>query len=1132
MIFDRRKFIYKNPESRNKAEKPTGSLKNESKDVLDFWKESRVATEKFVKEYKKTEDRLAKTMEQFEKAEAVVTKIHGPNTQEAQRLEVARGQLSAMKNTFGNIKPNEYLRLAESAILSVKLKPFGEKLMADENFTNDKFFTQNQGPGPEIDMLEIFSDLHRIERDAEKILKILELGKSLDTDWGVMDTIDLISRKRTGEALGMLTELKPFAEKLMADENLTGDRALVENRRIQRLEMFSEMHRIENDVEKILKGLEDGKSLTSDWDLENTMEFFSRKGTNIALIGLAVLKENETGLSEDDINILFAAFMNVHYFMIDRWTLCDFMERKEAFIEEAEKRGLDMSYVDNPNVLMALVKHNRMDILEFVESVYSLQDQDPDDVGILLKNVDDPMGAADFVILEESGYCLDEIIRISKLDGSVADLVYYFTVVKERPDLFEDFKKARHWYYIEKNVEKVVSVLDQVKSLPIRDHDLIRSYQSFKRRTDSNLDKYIALLPLAKTGLSFRHIEDISFLKGTPEKMIEYFSKLKESNLFKWDIDMMDWYEVEKDPSKVIDYVSRVKALGIRFSRLNLEDMYQIEPSAEVLEKNAEFIKTLQSKIRLSQAVGKTLKNYKERRKFDKIIGTDYTMPAFTDYTIILIVHSFNQGGEFSPQQFYRLLGESKLPVHESASLWIMAEDKEKAIDLKAWFEKAFKSKGSIPKMNFPSILHFASKYKDMGIISPKNILKHIRISGDPESARDIISFAKKHKFRLSKGRKDELRGLGDAIFKIKNYCQEDPAKLAILKHIFDGTSSLSGFNVTSFLSDPALPMCEEIYRIMSSKSAEDALKIGRNFYFSGIGMEKVKLLTPSMITEAYGDILDLEKKYAKMPTFRSRNVVVVGNSEVWAQNKYGDIPRRALGKPRFITPGLIDGIENAIPLSLETFVPSSETPTARELVKFKEDFLSYLTNTPPPLTAVFPGHGGEKAFYFNNGRISDSGAPEDTNGIEYFSSKEFSDAIIARANKFGAEAVKDDIYILDDCFASNYIRDAITNIEKVEGVPVPILAAPGEYGQYGYSHAGNESKDSLYQVVGVLPPNAGAWDRLFGIVESPTIGDIISNSEGYRTSNFTLIVPNKKGKPAQIVEADKDKRPEERKAA
>jgi hypothetical protein len=1145
-LFSTNRLVFKSPEKSDGADrlknvKESAQTQGETDEMTEKEKQELVA------EYKKTKTYIRDIGEALDNAGQLLVDA-GEGYKHFQALKKASQKFTGVKDEFSKMSLEDALsKGGEFTKDYEKYKEESEKKFAEfkETLLNDAGFERYVINNDESEkyVLELIYD---IDKDAKKIIKIkslvLGLGLATEGSYAPEETIFLIASK--DKKSDEIIELLEFLSDDKIFKNLDERRAFFYYYKYYDLK--------KNDVPYLLKKMRSFVSKAKKAGappkhlrLQNILEILPSEGT-----------EDEKEFSEDEVISFFKDLEDLPRFYVGEAVKQTHDSRKVRVLYglvderlspsnvltllkldgDAEKivnyfktlnGRLDLFREEkwrNQNFSRAIDWYNvEPDVVKVVDFLEKTKDRkDEYQFGFYEEMLKNPR-LGEFLPFIDRGLTLSETrAYLAPHDGDAEDIVNFFVGAKNL-GYFEYTDEIDAWYEVEKDLSKIIAFLEVAGGE--KDFELlIEFYEEILK--NPRLGEF---LPYLGQGISLIEIyHNLSRLEGDPKEIVDYFVEAKKSGKFVNNYNILDWYSVEKDFSKVLDYLDRYGKIELKTDPIRT---YGLKPSAEFLEDNIEFIKSLQVPGLFHLAAQKSLPESDHKTWLMKRFV--FKKPKFTEWEAIMLASSFEPEKGFAADQYFSALAHSNTSVYKSSMSWLMARNKKKTPKLLKRMRKELKTKGSIYTGNTSDAFEFILDSKKSGTNHPHDIMDLWRVSPVAPIALELVEYASKHGFKLFRKHRKQWEGVGDAIGAIMFYAKDDPAKIAIYRHIFNGTSSIEHKNVESLHSDPSLPVCFEVYRKMRRQNPETALRVGRTLYFSGIDKANLDRVTPESIDETLVHIEKVQDKYFDMPLLEGRNVVLVGNSEIWEQNEDGEVPNRLLGKPRFVTPDLLEGIEASSPKTFKSFVPIKENGeqfSSEELADFKKDFLDYIKNTPPPLTVVFPGHGDKKSFHYYSGEIQ--GGRARTGGkFEYLSSKEFSDAITERAGKFGRDKVKEDIYVLDDCFGSNYIRDAKEKIEKSGIAPMPLLAAPAEYGQFGFSHY-SEKRDPLYTVLGILPPGSGIFDKVNYRNNPPTVGDIIMRASGYKSSNYTLIAPDDDGKPAQIVEVDKKKRPKKRKAA
>jgi hypothetical protein len=195
------------------------------------------------------------------------------------------------------------------------------------------------------------------------------------------------------------------------------------------------------------------------------------------------------------------------------------------------------------------------------------------------------------------------------------------------------------------------------------------------------------------------------------------------------------------------------------------------------------------------------------------------------------------------------------------------------------------------------------------------------------------------------------------------------------------------------------------------------------------------------------------------------------------------------------------------------------------KLSTVREQFISSMINTPPPLTLICSAHGSPDGVYLSDGILDEHGRPVESDSTVKISDQDFAKIFQLRAEKFKEELKKSpDIVILHACYNANLIRAIDVKLDT----PIkPMFGGPSEYNQVSFSHSGSEYGNLFFpEVLGI---KKGKVDD-----SGSTIGDAIKNQfyedkedsplqEDLYNTNPGFYVPDENGKLRQISKLDSD---------
>lgn len=552
-----------------------------------------------------------------------------------------------------------------------------------------------------------------------------------------------------------------------------------------------------------------------------------------------------------------------------------------------------------------------------------------------------------------------------------------------------------------------------------------------------------------------------------------------------------------KSAENAIAFMEEIKDLGFSISPY---DFYEIENDAEVVKKQKGMIKKMYGlgfnqlvAFRMGIAHGGSSENDRIN-SLNVIIELQKKYPKVKSSILFALVR----------QPYLKPSYEKADPLSEA----------QKLID----FDKG---EGSLLCANELEALKFIDYIQRQLSFEGVSILYLWKLSHDGKTAVDlhhakceksIAGWKEATSYAKEKGldyynklpeRHEELVG---AILKIKEESKGNENRFELLKFMYQNTNFTTAYNVGVFLKDPAFTYCEKVQGIIHDPGK--ALKIGRNLFLE---KKPLHVITEETINGAERKIEEEKDKYKDVEIFKGRNVILVGNSELW-QNRPRDptiMPDNLLGKPRFLDPETIDAVKKNIggdnpEEKLQTFKPSSETPSVDELKKMEDAILLSIETTPPPLTFLFDGHGLEDGLFYINGYVSND-IKNSGKGKESMSAEKLAKAIAKRKENFPGreEDLAKDVYIFSSCYSHTYARRVI-DINKENGGIQPVFVGVSEYGQYGFSTFEFDK----------------SYNKTFGIgQEDSTLGALFGRAKDSKNSHISIYLPDQNNAPKQVVE-------------
>lgn len=621
--------------------------------------------------------------------------------------------------------------------------------------------------------------------------------------------------------------------------------------------------------------------------------------------------------------------------------------------------------------------------------------------------------------------------------------------------------------------------------------DALRLY-----RADITLEQAKRMKPL----LEFRTpLYDLIPLVKSPdfnqETMVSYFKILKKSKIL-GEYQFLRAWEVCKDSEKMVAYIKGVRSLRPRFFGSEI-GLYKIEPSIE-----------------------------KVKEHYDKVI--EWNKAGYNIMEAATIVFSSSLAKEMNTS-FDELLKKFPEGTTKNAVFILMElvggatfdEKVEKAIVL----QESIKAKGADGVLFLNSTLDFVLPYiirlKSAGI-DGETIPNLYSLSRSSDEIIAALDFQKKYDFPIKRERAVVVTAaqsssveLSGGILRAAVYCKDDPAKIAVLRTVFEQTSMIGYYNVEEFLKDPALDFCEEVFRRIGN--ADMALLIGRNLFLTGLEKKFIEAMTSEEIMQSYYRILELRKKYGEISLYEGREVVVLRHGEKWKPEYTDELgthatPPELIGTDRFFDAETVEMMKTSMGPDadgrLDVIGPTSDVPTLEELRAVKERMLTAIVEKKPPATFLFDGHGSPTGSHFAEGEIV-GGRPKPGEDVQFISEKEYADAIIKRIEKYGPEVTATDIYITTGCYGHTFGRNVSKRLAAAKLI-APITISGSEYGQYGFSEH-TRSRGILVKVMGLGKTGV-------------KLQHVIDHEQDYHSSNTSVYVPGPQtGTPVQIVATEKD---------
>jgi len=301
---------------------------------------------------------------------------------------------------------------------------------------------------------------------------------------------------------------------------------------------------------------------------------------------------------------------------------------------------------------------------------------------------------------------------------------------------------------------------------------------------------------------------------------------------------------------------------------------------------------------------------------------------------------------------------------------------------------------------------------------------------------------------------------------------------------------------IMNMLTDPALVYLNRIPDVLfNDVSSNPRTILNYKIYISRF---LVLNNIPYSLENAQAALIQIQEAKQSMeniPIFNGRTVLFLANNEVWADSN---------NEIRFGTDSTVNSINDQNPdrFTLMRYNENEGSST------FSEQVLTGIIESPPNLTFIFHGHGGTNSLAF-----SGSVDPKDPISNQIFI-QDFTDALIARHNRIG-DNLQNDIYILDGCFQSTFIRNVIEILHE-EGLPVPVLISNGEYNNSTSTDDSYYGTSFLADSIGLGNPQPVYRHRS---ARTLTLGDFINADAQSIWNNPTMYIQNNTGETIQVVE-------------
>ncbi|MEK7672480.1 MAG: hypothetical protein AAB373_01210 [Patescibacteria group bacterium] len=602
-------------------------------------------------------------------------------------------------------------------------------------------------------------------------------------------------------------------------------------------------------------------------------------------------------------------------------------------------------------------------------------------------------------------------------------------------------------------------------------------------RQSINYKKIFELLKLQDYKLEDKDIFYASELEGPSEKILNYLENLLPlgyGTLGMLPLELICLYPIESDPQKVkniADKVPEIHKTGINHF-----------PACELALINEQI--SPENQVQLNSFITKNLQK-----------GLD-------EEQIINIWTLYQGKTENIPKDLIQEIIDENNAV-----------DKDEIMELEDGTKMAFVKKPDRPEKLIYNLtlitLPFIQTLLKNGFNAEK-IQEHWKnTSSKPNEVISFIKFEKEWPDYISKFYNKSQRSIDkrDAAKFADSYYQQTNDAQIFLRHVMDGSGAVSSHTMQEFMKDPAINLALEVFKTMTTKDIEIALKVGRNLFLKNF----FGTIDARIIEEEIIKIDKLNELTGDIKVFEGRNIIFLANGEKWdTYAKETDYRVAFLGihqKNRFNTPEMrYDLLESRGSVGSAQFEAPSSEPTIEELNNVKERTLLGIANTPPPLTFMFNGHGGPYALYMNAGKIVNQTL--EGKMADCINAEDIAKAIAQRKKNFPNQLaeLKHDIYIFDSCYNHSFIRHLYSKIKELDGI-APITMGESEYGQLGFGLSASITNkfDASYRVL-----NLGKKGQ-----RGTKIKDVRKNESASLFSNFTIYVPDEEGDPQQIVKKD-----------
>ena len=638
--------------------------------------------------------------------------------------------------------------------------------------------------------------------------------------------------------------------------------------------------------------------------------------------------------------------------------------------------------------------------------------------------------------------------------------------------------------------DRVDEVINYITKL--REHGFSDNLANLLFKYKVSFEEALKYQPLSTIFWSNEEVKKILEMKDLNiANFCKYIEEGRQLGIYLWDL--VDFYSLEKDIKKTAAYIDQFKAFPLKTGPV---DAMRMGISIDQLKARLPEVKALMPACEEELALILVLKSRfinVNKEDLDKI---SKSLPK-----------------EIPLSKLIPLLNLMEEPLDEVGA--------KRALD----FYQNHKGKISIIDQKTNFAMDYISNLRKLGL-GAENIVA-IFESGltKYEDVKLACEFQKKYNFPIKNEQnfvvpsgQNDLK-ISSGIAEAAKYCGDDQAKVEILKSVFENTDKISGYNVQQFIADPALSMCEDVFRKMAVPDPEKALMLGRSLYLSGVKKEDFEMLDKNDLEYEYGRLLDLRKKYEELEVYEGREVVVFRHGEKWKPSYENDgvtsiIPKELIGTDRFFNEGSLEELRKSMGQGanqrLEVLGPKNDTPTFEELKALKESMLAAIANKQPPATFIFDAHGSTEGIFSHDGEIVGA-KPNVKDNVAFISNEEMAEAIKQRIEKYGAEAVAKDIFASSSCYGHTYYRKVSERLAKAH-LRTPVIISASEYGQYGFSS---------------IEKNKGFFVEVMGLGQKGIkLKYVTDHEKDYNHSNPSLYLPDPTtGQSLQVSKNEKNDR-------